>query len=28
LAMFITRWGKRYLRMSLWQPQLGAAAAS
>jgi PD-(D/E)XK endonuclease len=26
--LFITRWGKRYLRMSLWQPQLGAAAAA
>jgi PD-(D/E)XK endonuclease len=26
--LFITRWGKRYLRMSLWQPQLGLAAAS
>jgi hypothetical protein len=26
--LFITRWGKRYLRMSLWQPQLGSAAAA
>jgi antitoxin (DNA-binding transcriptional repressor) of toxin-antitoxin stability system len=26
--LFITRWGKRYLRMSSWQPQLGVAAAS
>lgn len=26
--LFITRWGRRYLRMSLWQPQLGGAAAA
>jgi hypothetical protein len=26
--LFITRWGKRYLRMSLWQPQLESAAAA
>ena len=25
--LFITRWGRRYLRMSLWQPELGEAAA-
>ena len=26
--LFITRWGTRYLRMSLWQPELGSAAAA
>lgn len=26
--LFITRWGRRYLRMSLWQPQLEPAAAA
>jgi hypothetical protein len=26
--LFITRWGKRHMRMSLWQPQLGSVAAA
>jgi len=26
--LFITRWGKRHMRLSLWQPQLKPAAAA